>query len=238
MAGASVPPPYFARVKKMNEDGVRSIAAAPAVPELAPEAFAALAQSPEIAVIDTRSWNDFLDTRLPYAISAPFERSFGPTVANYLEEDDEIVIIAPRAQVGEITRVLLRVGIAPEAIHGFVEPSAVAALSAGSFAPQGVDDISPVRAHELVEHGEALVIDVRTCREFAAGHLPGALHVPYTHLRSRLSALPRDKPVLCYCRSGNRSARAAALLAREGHVAFNIRGGYWPYQGRGYSVER
>lgn len=238
MAGAAEPPPYFARVKKLNERGARAIAGTPAVEELSPEAFAALVQRTEVAIVDTRSWNDFLDSRLPYAISAPFERSFGPTVANYLEEDDLVALIAPRAQVAEIARVLLRVGVAPESILGFVEPSVVAELGAASFVVHGVDDISPVRAHELVAAGAATVVDVRTCREFAGGHLPGARHIPYTHLRARIAEIPRDRPVVCYCRSGNRSARAAALLAREGLEAFNMRGGYWPYEGRGFAIER
>jgi rhodanese-related sulfurtransferase len=97
--------------------------------------------------------------------------------------------------------------------------------------------VTPVRAHELVERGEVSVVDVRTCAEFAAGHLPGALHVPYTHLRARLAELDPTRPVLCYCRSGNRSARAAAFLARAGFSALNMRGGYWPYAGRGFAVE-
>ena len=119
-----------------------------------------------------------------------------------------------------------------------LEPRAVSALATGSFATTGVDDISPVRVHELVEGGEATVVDVRTCAEFAAGHLPGALHIPYTHLRARAGEIPRGKPVVCYCRSGNRSARASAFLAREGFTALNMRGGYWPYAGRGFAVER
>jgi rhodanese-related sulfurtransferase len=64
------------------------------------------------------------------------------------------------------------------------------------------------------------------------------MHVPFTHLRSRTAEIPRDKPVVCYCRSGNRSARAAAFLARHGFQTFNMRGGYWPYAGRGYEVAK
>jgi rhodanese-related sulfurtransferase len=56
-------------------------------------------------------------------------------------------------------------------------------------------------------------------------------------LRARAGELDRSKPVVCYCRSGNRSARAAAFLARAGFNALNMRGGYWPYAGRGYRVE-
>ena len=113
----------------------------------------------------------------------------------------------------------------------------MSALATGSFATAGIDEVTPVRAHELIERGEVTVVDVRTCAEFGAGHLPGALHIPYTHLRARVGGLDRSRPVLCYCRSGNRSARAAAFLARAGYETLNMRGGYWPYAGRGYRVE-
>lgn len=235
--GSAAPPPYFARVKRLNERGGRGFDTLPEVRALAPERFAEICQKPEFTVIDTRPWNDYLDARLPYSISAPFERSFGPTVANYLEEDDRIAIIADAAKVPEIVRVLLRVGVQPEALEGFVEPRVVSALATGTFATAGVDEISPVRAHELIERGEVTVLDVRTCSEFAAGHLPNAVHVPYTHLRARVAELDRSRAVVCYCRSGNRSARAAAFLARSGFTALNMRGGYWPYAGRGYRVE-
>ena len=237
LEGATEPPPYFARVKRLNEAGARGFDALPEVRALSATEFAEICQKPEFTVIDTRPWNDYLDTRLPYAISAPFEKSFGPTVANYLEEDDRVVVIADAAKVPDIVRVLLRVGVPPEGIVGHVEPAAVSSLAVGTFATIGVDDISPVRAHELVERGEVTVLDVRTCSEFAAGHLPGARHIPYTHLRTRVAELDRSRPVLCYCRSSNRSARAAAFLAKLGFNAFNMRGGYWPYAGRGYRVE-
>ncbi len=238
MAGATEPPPYFARVKKLNEAGARSFDALPVIPRLERDAFARCCTRPEYTIIDTRPWNDYLDSRLPYSISAPFEPSFGATVANYLDEEDRLVLIAPEARVGEIVRVLLRVGVAPEHIEGWIEPAAVSALSTGSFATAGVDEVSAAKAHTLIEREEVHVLDVRTCREFAEGHLPNATHIPFTHLRARLSELDKTRPVICYCRGGGRSARAAAYLARNGFTALNMRGGYWPYAGRGYAVER
>ncbi|MFM2165085.1 MAG: hypothetical protein RL325_1522, partial [Planctomycetota bacterium] len=56
--GNAAPPPYFARVKRLNEAGARSLSAPPEVRELAPEAFAACCERPEFTVIDTRPWND------------------------------------------------------------------------------------------------------------------------------------------------------------------------------------
>ena len=237
LAGATEPPPYFARVKKLNEIGARAFTELPQPRLLTSEEFALRCERPEFTIIDTRPWNDYLDSRLPYAISAPFEGPFGATVANYLEPDDRLVLIAPRATVPEIVRVWLRVGVLPESIDGWIEPRTVSTLATGSFPTCGIDDISAVHAHELVEMGAASCVDVRTCTEYRAGHLPDAKHIPYTHLRVRVGELDRTKPVICYCRGGSRSARAAAFLARSGFTAFNMRGGYWPYAGRGFRVE-
>lgn len=74
---------------------------------------------------------------------------------------------------------------------------------------------SATSAQELLEEGATLV-DVRTPAEHAEAHLEGTLNVPVDELLPRLSELPKDKPVIVYCRSGRRSARAAALLRRQG----------------------
>jgi phage shock protein E len=66
----------------------------------------------------------------------------------------------------------------------------------------------------------ALLLDVRTPAEFAQGHLPGARNIPVAELPDRLAEL--DDPardIVVYCRSGMRSARAAAVLRRAGHRA-------------------
>ncbi len=61
------------------------------------------------------------------------------------------------------------------------------------------------------------MVDVRTAEEFSSQHLPGAINVPVQGLRERLSELePKDKAVVVYCKSGNRSGRAADILRRGG----------------------
>lgn len=73
------------------------------------------------------------------------------------------------------------------------------------------------RAHELVEAG-ALLLDVRTKDEFSAGHLPNAKNIPVQELEQRMGELGnnQERPVVVYCRSGMRSARAASMLERAG----------------------
>jgi rhodanese-related sulfurtransferase len=62
----------------------------------------------------------------------------------------------------------------------------------------------------------ALLLDVRRRDEFDEWHVPGSLHVPHTELRDRLDELPRDRPIRCYCRSGQRSYLAYRLLVQSG----------------------
>jgi phage shock protein E len=62
----------------------------------------------------------------------------------------------------------------------------------------------------------ALVVDVRTAGEFAAGAYPKAKNIPVDQLPARLGGLPKDKSIVVYCASGARSARAAGLLKRAG----------------------
>jgi rhodanese-related sulfurtransferase len=76
--------------------------------------------------------------------------------------------------------------------------------------------ISGERARSLVAGGARLV-DVRTEVEYAGGHLTGAMNVPLDRLRSRAAELAEDgRPIVVYCASGVRSARARRILRASG----------------------
>jgi len=76
------------------------------------------------------------------------------------------------------------------------------------------------------------ILDTRTQAEYDAWHIPDAVLIPYTELRQRLDAVPRDKPVYTYCRSGFRSYIAYCVLKQNGwdDVAF-LSGGTMTYHG-------
>jgi rhodanese-related sulfurtransferase len=78
------------------------------------------------------------------------------------------------------------------------------------------------------------VLDVRSKAEYRAGHVNGAANIPFIQLAERWRELDASRPLVVYCRSGNRSARACAYLRRRGLRVANLRGGYWPYVGRGF----
>src|SRR5262249_55565088 len=76
--------------------------------------------------------------------------------------------------------------------------------------------VTAADAKKLVQEGATLV-DVRSPEEFAAEHIDGAVNIPVSELGTRMGELgPKDKPVVVYCMSGIRSARAANTLAEAG----------------------
>ena len=92
-----------------------------------------------------------------------------------------------------------------------------------------VTDVSVAQAVDLINNKNALIIDVRTPEEFAESHLPKANNFPVDTLSQNIETikkLQRDKPLLVYCRSGKRSARAAEKLKNLGvNSLYNLKGG-------------
>lgn len=85
----------------------------------------------------------------------------------------------------------------------------------------------PERHDELLrkaETGEVVVIDVRPVTEFDTKHIPFARSIPIAELRTRLAELPKDKPVVAYCRGPYclMSADAVALLREHGFDAYRL----------------
>jgi rhodanese-related sulfurtransferase len=97
-------------------------------------------------------------------------------------------------------------------------------------------EVSPSEAQQLIASGAQLV-DVRTDTEYAAGHVPGALHVPLADVRSEAAGLDREKPLVVYCRSGERSGMAADAFAASGWDAHSIEGGLLQWSEEGLPLE-
>jgi NADPH-dependent 2,4-dienoyl-CoA reductase/sulfur reductase-like enzyme/rhodanese-related sulfurtransferase len=75
-----------------------------------------------------------------------------------------------------------------------------------------------------------LVLDVRTQGEYDQGHVPAARHIPVDELRQRLAELPKDRPIVAYCRVGQRGYLATRILRQAGYDAVNLSGGYLAYR--------
>jgi molybdopterin/thiamine biosynthesis adenylyltransferase/rhodanese-related sulfurtransferase len=103
-----------------------------------------------------------------------------------------------------------------------------------------IDEVDPAEVNELIDEGAA-IIDVRETDEVAAGHLPGAKHIPRGYLESRIEGIvpDRDAHVILYCASGNRSAYAARTLKEDlGYTnVSSMTGGITLWKDRGYEVQ-
>ncbi|MEP6672186.1 MAG: rhodanese-like domain-containing protein, partial [Chthoniobacter sp.] len=75
-----------------------------------------------------------------------------------------------------------------------------------------------------------LLLDVRRPDERARGFIPGSTHIPLDELRQRLNELPRDREIVAYCQSGQRSYNASRILSQHGFRARNLSGAYRTWQ--------
>lgn len=91
---------------------------------------------------------------------------------------------------------------------------------------EGVLDVDPREVSQMTN--EVHLIDVRQPEEFKGelGHIPGSRLLVLDNLEEQISTLPKDKPIVFVCRSGSRSARAAAYALSQGLMSvYNLKGG-------------
>lgn len=93
----------------------------------------------------------------------------------------------------------------------------------------GVPQLGPNQAIQILNRDGAVLLDVREDKELdQTGRIPHARHIPLGQLNERMAELKadKDKPVVAYCRSGNRSNKAATQLRKAGYEqVYNLAGG-------------
>jgi rhodanese-related sulfurtransferase len=99
-----------------------------------------------------------------------------------------------------------------------------------------VREVSRAEARRLVEAGAQLV-DVRAGHEWEAGHIAGASHIPLDELSQRVGEIEKDRPVVLYCRGGNRSSMATAALEAGGYDAAKLSEGITGWEEEGLPIE-
>ena len=80
-----------------------------------------------------------------------------------------------------------------------------------------VSEMSQKQLLSQAKSAETLILDVRTPKEFAQGHVPGAVNISHSVLEQRLTeiAAKKDKPVVVYCKSGVRAGIALKILEKH-----------------------
>ena len=95
-------------------------------------------------------------------------------------------------------------------------------------------NIDATRLQDMQRNGDLVLVDVRNDVEVARGVIPGARHLPLQALVARVGEIERNRPVVFYCQSGGRSAKASYFLASQGwDEVYNLSGGIVGWVGRG-----
>jgi hydroxyacylglutathione hydrolase len=228
---ADVPerPAYFARMKKINQQGPDVLGLAKGarpLPSIRAAAAAALAADGAI-VVDLRSADLFAQGHPDGAVNLGYGNKVGYWGAWVLPPGMPLLLVASEpAHANDAAAQLLRVGL--DRVEG--------AIDGGFTAWQGASLPSadmPQIAVEALGDGSSpfYLIDVRSPHEWRAGHVDGAVNIPVGEIPARLAELPIGAPIATMCEGGYRSSLAASLLAREGVPnVVNVAGGMAAYR--------
>ncbi|ADV42360.1 rhodanese-like domain-containing protein [Bacteroides helcogenes] len=101
--------------------------------------------------------------------------------------------------------------------------------------------VSADKFAELIADPEVQRLDVRTLAEYSEGHISGSININVLDRDFESvadSVLRKDRPVALYCRSGKRSAKAAAVLGSKGYEVYNLDGGIMGWKEAGKGIEK
>jgi glyoxylase-like metal-dependent hydrolase (beta-lactamase superfamily II)/rhodanese-related sulfurtransferase len=200
-------PDYFLRLREINRRGPQVYG--PGWPSLSPlsveEVRRLVSQGAE--VVDVRPYRDFAAGHVPGALSNTLREAFASWLGWVVPEAKPLVfVLNPDQDRAELVRQCLKVGyegIAGELAGGF---------AAWQHASLPSSTIGLVSASQTVP---GLALDIRQLDEYAAYHLPGALHIELGSLERTVGDLPAG-PVMTYCGHGERAMMGASLLERAG----------------------
>jgi hydroxyacylglutathione hydrolase len=225
-------PPYFARMKRVNQAGPPVLGLAREVTPPARIAAAEAAQAVErgAVILDARKADEFGAAHPPGAINIAFGSKIGYWAGWVIDAGTPIVVLndGGAQQALEVRRQLLRVGL--DNVAGTIDGGFAAWRSAG-LPVATIPQISVRDLRERVQRGDPLIVlDVRTRREFQGGHLDAAVHVPVGEVRTLGNVSPETE-IATICEGGFRSSLAASLLSRAGFPSIvNVTGGMAAYR--------
>jgi hydroxyacylglutathione hydrolase len=179
-------------------------------------------------VIDVRDAADFEGAHLTDALNIGLGGKYATWAGTLLRHDVPIVVIAGPGQEEEAIMRLGRIGF--DNVAGYLGGGMQALEARPDLVRRGERITAPALADLLEGENPPRVLDVRTEKEWEAGHLPGSLNIPLNRLAERLGEVPTDRRLVVHCASGYRSAIALSLLQKHGMDPIDLVGGYSAWQ--------
>jgi len=237
LADQPEPPTYFGRMKLQNREGPPILGDLPRPRRVALQEIPALVGDAHVVIVDTRAPHLFMTRHLPRSLHAPLDRSFNTVVGSLVEDATRpILLVVENDGVEDAVRHLVRVGY--DSFAGYLDPQLLERWFARGGESSTIQEIGIAHMAELVERPGYVVVDVRSGAEYRAGHVPGAVHVPYTRLPLIEERIPRDVTLLVHCATGKRSAAASSYLAGRGYDVHFVDSDWSRWVASGQPVER
>jgi rhodanese-related sulfurtransferase len=102
-----------------------------------------------------------------------------------------------------------------------------------------IKDVAPAEATRLINHENAVMVDMRTDKDYRDGHIVNAVHVKDKSDAAAKLEKYRDRPLIVCCRSGNQSLRLSAQLSKHGFASvYNLKGGIHAWQQAGLPLTK
>jgi hydroxyacylglutathione hydrolase len=210
-------PAYFTWLAEANRRGPAPVTGSPGLPPLTPAALRSLMGAGG-QMIDVRPVADFAAGHVPGAVSIPLREQFATWLGWLIPDGVPLgFVLADGQDPAEVAWQALKIGY--ENLAGQLDGGMAAWQADGGPAEQ----TGLVTADRI---GARPVLDVRQAAEYAAGHLPGAVHIELGDLPARIQDAPSGAMVMCG--HGERAMTAASLLQRAGHEGLAVLAGGAP----------
>ena len=213
LSGLGTYPPYFLRLRTVNQRGARLYGVRP--PELAQLSIDELRgqQAAGAIVIDVRPFVDFARGHIPGALSIALRPAFASWLGWIVPAGRPLVFVRAPSQDGrDLVEQCLKIGY--ENLVGELKGGIGAWRAAGL-------PVSTIAIRHVNEEPQGTPLDVRQASEWANGHIPGAVHLELGSVMALARAIPAG-PLTIYCGHGERAMTAASLLEGQGRASLAV----------------
>lgn len=154
-------------------------------------------------------------------------RIYGAQAVGEEGADKRVDVLAAAMRAGLTADKLWDLELTYAPFFGTVKDVVTMAGFVASDVMGGLSDVA--HWHDVKSSGDAVLLDVRTCREREAGAIAGSVHIPLDALEDRMGELPQGREIVAYCNRGHRSYTAERMLKNKGYKARNLSGGFALY---------
>lgn len=223
LAGYIAYPHYYKYMHDINQMGPRILGALPELSPLAPQIVQQRLQA-GMPLVDARSRVSFAQEHIPGAWNIELDSSFSTYVGWVLPFNTPLMLLIEDEE-GRREAVVQLIRIGYEQTQGYVD-GGIAGWKAAALPTEHFERIDIDTLHQRwSQHTPMTIVDVRRDDEWREGYIPDSLHQHLGELPQHLDGLPRNQPIAVICRSGQRAAIGASIIAATGREVIAVQGG-------------